>query len=457
MPTDRSRRQPSPELDHIVLEDLVAASDLLTLGEVSNADLRRFSPVLRRLLLDRDLLRVAAPRGLRILLQAPDNREWVRRARKHGILFFQSGGVEIFGVRFQTMLLQQGGRDLPPPPGFSPDARLSMKLDGFLAQPVLFFRGSAVSRADALRYVTNKAGGTHFDSDRAGAFEVLDQVRNVTKFAVGEDGTPTFAMDLDAVIAPRRDFELVRGRHVDPVLVELLATCQFLSQSSDVLQLRSRLVTDLGIAEEDGAALPRQVRAIRQASDLYRDPERQKERELRVCRGFLGALGIDFSEDELEVVADDPPDVVFRAACFEVKEVMDTDRRRGDEYREALERAEQATRLGELFEDCDPADADLEEVTGAVREIAQRLASRYEASFRRKLDLLVYFNREVLLRGIDECGEVGPIPETTAITSLGFRSVSVFGNSFAWVMSASGRAPAFLSQAIGQVHRCGTV
>ncbi len=59
----------------------------------------------------------------------------------------------------------------------------------------------------------------------------------------------------------------------------------------------------------------------------------KSERELWVAKEFLENLGAEFSDDELIVPENDPPDVVFRDVLFEVKEILDQGRRRHAEFK----------------------------------------------------------------------------------------------------------------------------
>src|SRR5262249_3318362 len=67
---------------------------------------------------------------------------------------------------------------------------------------------------------------------------------------------------------------------------------------------------------------------------------------------FLRNLGVTFQEDEITVIppGQDPPDIIFRHASFEVKEVLDPGRRRHDEYKQALSKAIAANDPIELIE-----------------------------------------------------------------------------------------------------------
>jgi hypothetical protein len=71
----------------------------------------------------------------------------------------------------------------------------------------------------------------------------------------------------------------------------------------------------------------------------YFSAKNKQERERWVCTEFIKNLGIAFDETEVLSPNDDPPDVTFRDARFEIKEVLDPGRRRHAEYKASLRKA----------------------------------------------------------------------------------------------------------------------
>lgn len=92
----------------------------------------------------------------------------------------------------------------------------------------------------------------------------------------------------------------------------------------------------------DKEYIEEQIKALEEAIDFYSN-DRKDERELWVVKAFLENMRIEHTQNDLVPVTDDPPDVLFRDFRFEVKELMDDDRRRTDEYRKQLEVAKKAT------------------------------------------------------------------------------------------------------------------
>ena len=163
---------------------------------------------------------------------------------------------------------------------------------------------------------------------------------------------------------------------------------------------------------------------------------------------FLRNLGLAFQSDEITVTSpgQDPPDIVFRHDSFEVKEILDPDRRRHDEYKQALSKAIAANDPIELFETADVEDiTPLDIATLILSELKGDLADKYEPGFRASLNLLFYINLA------HHSLKAGPMPNPADFYHLGWRSVSVL---IAWgtlVYFADSYAPEFLRAKVGTV------
>lgn len=168
--------------------------------------------------------------------------------------------------------------------------------------------------------------------------------------------------------------------------------------------------------------------------------ENQKKREAYVAAHFLRTLGVKFAASELIQPDEDPPDVVFREAAFEIKEVQERGRRRGDEYKRRLARARQVEHYRDLLEHFTPTDVSIGKVLDRLIAEAQDLAARKYPSVatRRRLDLLFYVNLSRVW-GIQD----GPRPDVEPLR--GWRSVSFLrGAATCCVICARPDAPEFL-------------
>ena len=181
--------------------------------------------------------------------------------------------------------------------------------------------------------------------------------------------------------------------------------------------------------------------------------ENQKIRERYVTEHFLRAIGIEFEPSDLLQPEDDPPDVAFRGAAFELKEVQDRGRSRHTEYKRQLDKALHAERLGDLLETFQSESIPIGAVCQRLMQETQALTARKYASvaLRRRLDLLFYVNFSV-----DRAWSIedGVWPDIGPLKSEEWRSVSFFHDSGACgVLVARDDAPAFLRAKVGRIIR----
>ena len=174
---------------------------------------------------------------------------------------------------------------------------------------------------------------------------------------------------------------------------------------------------------------------------------RRWERERWVCQRLLTALNVRHRQDEFST-GQEPPDVLFRDANFEVFFVLDKGRRLNDEWKEELERRRSALSLSQL----------LRRETRPRRIPAVELQARLSPTLRKKahnyrergldlgdLDLLAYVS---LKRDALDLNSHFPPPGE--YLRQGWRSLSLVGPRFARVLFAHPDAPDFLRQNLGR-------
>lgn len=163
------------------------------------------------------------------------------------------------------------------------------------------------------------------------------------------------------------------------------------------------------------------------------------DREKWVVCELLTACAIPFRENEL-LPASEPGDVTFRNATFQVKEIMEPHRRRGDEYKAHLEKVLKASTEADLLEQCVWGAISFSEVAGMVLEKTEKLSlEKYGPTERGKIDLLFYFNFV----------DVTITPPTDHLFEFdGFRSVSLVSNTYCAVLYTAETAPDFLKKCV---------
>lgn len=175
-------------------------------------------------------------------------------------------------------------------------------------------------------------------------------------------------------------------------------------------------------------------------------PNNKQERERWVAEAFLKNLRIEHAKNEIVSPDDDPPDVIFRDARFEIKEIQDPDRRRHDEYKAELKRARTLTDPKDLLQMFIPKDKTLSEIYRHCVESTLSLEKKYPLVVRSSMDLLFYVN----LKHVFEVVEI-PYPDTSGLASSDWRSVSFVMGQRSCCFFARNDAPDFIRQALGHV------
>lgn len=234
------------ELDSANWEDLGRLAQLWQRDDLSNADIRNSSHIVRRLLIHGDIIKSAAPRSMRLVFVAPDNQPMIRATRNRHVDFWQSGGTTVFGVWIRASMLHRTPQSVTDPyfHGWNPDQTIELRLDSFLRQAVFGYMGETATRHDVITYVANKAGGPHFDEKREKAHSILDRIRSAVNISL-ENGVPSFGIDPDRFTPVGADF-LPKPNSIDPVFLELAATCRYISASPSIGELTEVLRVDLG-------------------------------------------------------------------------------------------------------------------------------------------------------------------------------------------------------------------
>lgn len=170
------------------------------------------------------------------------------------------------------------------------------------------------------------------------------------------------------------------------------------------------------------------------------------EREVWVARAFLQNMNIPFSDQEIILAPDDPPDVVFHDAQFEIKEIMDPNRRRHAEFKEALEKARAATSPSELATEYTPKDITLQELYELVASNSSEYQKNYATNFCNTLDLLFYVNLIDVTALIQQDFE-----DRKVFEQCPWRSISFVMGYHAGVLHSAPNAPEFIRNGVGKI------
>jgi len=175
---------------------------------------------------------------------------------------------------------------------------------------------------------------------------------------------------------------------------------------------------------------------------------RKWERERWVCQRLLQALNVSHRIEEFSAAGQEPPDVLFREANFEVFFVLDEGRRLNDEWRAELERRRSAFSLSQLVRrEARPRRIAVTELQARLAPTLRKKAHNYleRGLDLSELDLLAYVN---LKRAVPDFNSHFPPP--TEYLRQGWRSLSLVGPTFARVLFAHPDAPDFLRSNLGR-------
>lgn len=182
--------------------------------------------------------------------------------------------------------------------------------------------------------------------------------------------------------------------------------------------------------------------------------EGKKERELWIVQKFLGVLDVHYTAREFYQPPDDPPDVIFHKGRFEISELYDEGRRRHDEYRDYLRKAQAAQNWEDIraVETWDRMEMSLQEVVAAAEEGLRGKKGNYSPDTKMGLDALIYVNLRRLTIDDEDFLLDALSPQSSSLKL--WRSVSlVFNRSVVCVIAASISAPEFIRTAAGRIVR----
>ena len=174
---------------------------------------------------------------------------------------------------------------------------------------------------------------------------------------------------------------------------------------------------------------------------------RRWERERWVCQRLLTALNVRHRQDEFST-GQEPPDVLFRDANFEVFFVLDKGRRLIDEWKEELERRRSALSLSQLLRrEARPRRIPAVELQARLSPTLRKKAHNYRERGLDlgDLDLLAYVS---LKRDVLDLNSHFPPPGE--YLRQGWRSLSLVGPNYARVLFAHRDAPDFLRHSLGR-------
>ncbi|MCI0654818.1 MAG: DUF1780 domain-containing protein [Methylococcaceae bacterium] len=116
-----------------------------------------------------------------------------------------------------------------------------------------------------------------------------------------------------------------------------------------------------GPTVDDAEFIADRIAALEE-SVRYFSSENKAERERWVVEALLENMNIPHRAEDVVSPEQDPPDVLALGCEFAVKEILDPGRKRHQEYKEELERAETVTDPQDLLTGFTPVDSSVQEI-----------------------------------------------------------------------------------------------
>ncbi len=178
----------------------------------------------------------------------------------------------------------------------------------------------------------------------------------------------------------------------------------------------------------------------------YFADENKQTRESWIVHEFLSNLELPFLETEIITSPSDPPDVIFRDALFEIKEILDHGRRRHQEFKEQLIRSFTVEDPADLLSPCVLIyDLTPQDIIQLIEEKLKQLEKKYAPAVRFKLDLLFYIN------WIHHTLKIERMPDLNGLEKFGWRSITALFGWASIIYYASDAAPGFLQEKRSQL------
>jgi hypothetical protein len=155
----------------IVSEDLDYLTEEWT-QDIDDASLRRASPILRSLLIENQLMKVAGILNEEIRIITPYVSRFDGYLSDPSIVFYQSGGAKYKGVEIQSLMQLNRVKSAEERKADDEREKASMgqtypvKLSLFMKQISFVINRTKINREEVIKYIANKKGGAHYDGSR---------------------------------------------------------------------------------------------------------------------------------------------------------------------------------------------------------------------------------------------------------------------------------------------------
>ncbi len=200
---------------------------------------------------------------------------------------------------------------------------------------------------------------------------------------------------------------------------------------------------------EEKKLLERMAATARKAVEFF-SSRMKPERERLTCIAFLRCLGVSFNIDDVKSSSDEPPDVIYNSARFEIVEILDTEKRHSL-FKKRASKASKAKKLNQIIESgvqISRERIDLNQTIDLMANALSKKAKKYSPNVRANLDALVYVDltKKYLY-------PESPVISVDKLMEQGWRSVSMVFSPYSHVFFTRNSEPGFLHEFEGQTKR----
>ena len=245
-------------------EDFAYLRNLISNPHITPADVRRASAIVRRLLVDRDLTDVAAPRIGQFFFSARDLTPTYEAEKHCKLLFSASQDASLFGIEGRGVALfncgqgpgtQERADRLAAITSHGQSGRIKLNLSKYLHQRVLCFDGKWATREDALRSVANKRGGVHSGAGDKPIDKLMHDIRYSCAYRWENGGLTIHVLPQWGENSAPFHFKAPEGFTLDPefvakefdaVMLEVTTAAHSLVTSEQAAELEAYLERELG-------------------------------------------------------------------------------------------------------------------------------------------------------------------------------------------------------------------
>jgi hypothetical protein len=195
----------------------------------------------------------------------------------------------------------------------------------------------------------------------------------------------------------------------------------------------------------DQEIINERILSLEESVNFY-SPQNKLEREKWVAERFLQNIGIEYIDSEIEMQNMDPPDFIFRNSKFEIKEILDSGRKRHDEYRTELERIKNLNHANDIYKTAIPIDKTVNEIAEICFFEAEKINSKYKLETKSQINLLFYVNLKHVYIDTES-----KLENTDRFSCFGWQSISFVTGSKCCVIYSAKTAPEFISSITGSL------